>query len=56
MGQTLAQLPLAVAYGMWAGLVMVLVSAFGVACFGECLDWSRICGLALIAAGEALAY
>ena len=56
MGQTLAQLPLSVAYGMWAGLGMILVSAFGVACFGEYLSWSRICGFALIAAGEALGY
>ena len=46
MGQTLAQLPLAVAYGIWAGPGMVLVSAFGVACFDECLDRSRICGFA----------
>ena len=56
MRQTLAQLPLAVAYGMWAGLGMVSVSAFGVACVGECLDWSRICGFALITAGETLAH
>jgi small multidrug resistance pump len=55
MGQALARLPLAVAYGVWSGLGMGLVAGLGVLCFGERLDWRRVCGLALIGAGVALA-
>ena len=54
MGQALARLPLAVAYGIWSGLGMALVAGLGMVCFGERLDWRRVCGLALIGAGIAL--
>ena len=56
MGQALARLPLAVAYGIWSGLGMALVAGLGMVCFGERLDWRRICGLALIGAGVALVH
>ena len=55
MGQALARLPLAVAYGIWSGLGMALVAGLGMVWFGERLDWRRVCGLALIGAGVALA-
>ena len=55
MGQALARLPLAVAYGVWSGLGMALVAGLGMVWFGERLDWRRVCGLALIGAGVALA-
>ena len=55
-GADIGSAAVAVAYGMWAGLGMVLVSAFGVACFGQYLGWSRICVFALITAGVVLAY
>ena len=55
MGQALARLPLAVAYGIWSGLGMALVAGLGMLCFGERLDWRRVCGLVLIGFGVALA-
>ena len=54
MGEALARLPLAVAYGIWSGLGMAFVAGLGVMWFGERLDWRRVCGLALIGAGVAL--
>ena len=54
MEQALARLPLAVVYGLWAGLGIALVTGLGLLCFGERLSWRRVFGLVLIAFGVVL--
>lgn len=47
----LRTMPVGIAYGIWSGLGIVLVSAVGVFLFKQTLDLAAIAGLALIIAG-----
>ena len=47
----LRTLPVGIAYAVWAGLGIVLVTLIGVVWFGEKLDWPAVAGLAMIIAG-----
>ena len=50
----LRTLPLGVAYALWSGVGIALVTAFGWLYYRQALDASTLCGLALIAAGIVL--
>ncbi|KXS39863.1 MAG: small multidrug resistance protein, SMR family [Halomonadaceae bacterium T82-2] len=50
----LRSLPVGVAYAVWAGLGIVLVSLLGVVWFGERLDVPAVLGMGLIIAGVAV--
>ena len=43
--------PLGIAYAMWAGIGIVLVSLVGVVVFRQTLDFAAIAGIGLIVAG-----
>ncbi len=47
----LRTIPVGIAYGIWSGLGIVLVSAVGVFLFKQTLDLAAIAGLCLIIAG-----
>ncbi|AUH34774.1 DMT family transporter [Paracoccus tegillarcae] len=47
----LRTMPLGIAYAIWSGLGIVLVSLIGLAVFGQKLDMPAIIGLSLIIAG-----
>ncbi|TDX29912.1 small multidrug resistance pump [Modicisalibacter xianhensis] len=47
----LRTVPVGIAYALWAGLGIVLVTLIGVLAFGEKLDLPAVLGLALIIAG-----
>ncbi|MCB5201400.1 multidrug efflux SMR transporter [Neorhizobium sp. T786] len=47
----LRTLPVGIAYGIWSGLGIVLVSAVGVFVFRQTLDLAAMIGLGLIVAG-----
>lgn len=47
----LRTLPVGIAYALWAGLGIVLVTLIGVVVFGEKLDLPAVLGLAMIIAG-----
>lgn len=44
-------MPLGIAYAIWSGMGIVLVSAIGLVAFGQKLDTPAIIGLGLIVAG-----
>ncbi|HWL59101.1 MAG TPA: SMR family transporter [Paracoccus sp. (in: a-proteobacteria)] len=48
---TLRAMPLGIAYAIWSGLGIVLVSAIGLVVFGQRLDLPAVIGLGLIVAG-----
>jgi len=48
---TLRVMPLGIAYAIWSGLGIVLVSAIGLVVFGQRLDLPAVIGLGLIVAG-----
>jgi small multidrug resistance pump len=48
---TLKVIPVGIAYAVWAGVGIVLVSVIGWVLFGQKLDLMAIVGLALIVAG-----
>lgn len=50
----LKTLPVGIAYAIWSGLGIVLVSVIGVFVFKQSLDWPAIVGLGLIIAGIAV--
>lgn len=47
----LRTIPVGIAYALWAGLGIVLVTLIGVVVFGEKLDLPAVLGLAMIIAG-----
>jgi len=47
----LRAMPLGIAYAIWSGLGIVLVSAIGLVVFGQRLDLPAVIGLGLIVAG-----
>jgi small multidrug resistance pump len=51
---TLKVIPVGIAYAVWSGLGIVLISAIGVLVFRQPLDLAAIVGLALIIAGVAV--
>ncbi|WP_134679295.1 DMT family transporter [Paracoccus ravus] len=51
LSQTLKVMPLGIAYAVWSGLGIVLVSVIGLFAFGQRLDLPAMLGLALIVAG-----
>lgn len=48
---TLRSIPVGIAYAVWSGVGIVLISAVGWLVYGQKLDAAAICGLALIIAG-----
>lgn len=48
---TLKSIPVGIAYAVWSGLGVVLVTAVGYFAFGQKLDLPAIIGLAMIVAG-----
>lgn len=51
---TLNSIPVGIAYALWSGIGIVLISVIGWAWFGQALDTPAILGIALIAAGVAV--
>jgi small multidrug resistance pump len=51
LAQTLRTIPVGVAYAIWSGLGIVLISLVGVLWFRQSLDAPALIGLALIVAG-----
>ena len=50
----LRTMPVGVAYAIWSGLGVVLITLVGLVWFGQKLDMPAIVGLALIVAGVAI--
>ncbi|SFR63831.1 small multidrug resistance pump [Marinobacter daqiaonensis] len=51
---TLKVIPVGVAYAIWAGLGVVLITVVGWLAFGQKMDAAAIVGMALIVAGVAV--
>lgn len=51
MGQALNRIPLAIAYGIWSGLGMAIVSLLGVLIYKETFNWRMAIGLGLVLLG-----
>ena len=54
LSQALKGVPLGIAYAVWSGLGIVLVSLIGLVVFGQKLDLPAIVGLGLIIAGVVI--
>ena len=50
----LRQMPVGIAYAIWSGLGIVLVSIIGLIVFGQKLDVAAVIGLSLIVAGVVI--
>lgn len=48
---TLRTMPVGVAYGVWSGAGVILISAIGWLAFGQRLDFAALAGLGLVIAG-----
>ena len=48
---TFRTIPMGIAYAIWSGCGIVLISTVGWTVFGQRLDWPAMCGLLLIVAG-----
>ena len=48
---TLASIPIGIAFAVWSGVGIVLVSLIGLVVFGQKLDMAALFGIALICAG-----
>ena len=46
-------IPVGVAYAIWSGIGVALISVIGVVLFRQSLDWPAVVGIALIVAGVA---
>jgi small multidrug resistance pump len=51
LGHTLKYIPVGIAYAIWSGLGIVLITLIGYFVFSQSLDLAAILGLALIIAG-----
>ncbi len=51
---TLRWIPVGVAYAIWSGVGIVLVSIIGWLVYGQKLNWPTVIGMALIIAGVAI--
>ena len=54
LGLVLKTLPVGIAYAIWAGLGIVLVTIVGVVVYREVPDWPALLGMALIIAGVTI--
>ncbi|UTH73438.1 SMR family transporter [Chromobacterium sp. IIBBL 290-4] len=54
LSQTLREIPVGVAYALWSGIGIVLVSLIAWLLYGQKLDGAAIAGMALIIAGVAV--
>lgn len=48
---TLRSIPVGIAYAVWSGVGIVLITVVGWAVFGQKLDWPALLGMGLIVAG-----
>lgn len=48
---TLRSMPVGIAYAVWSGLGVVLISIIGLVAFKQRLDWPAIAGLMMIVGG-----
>jgi small multidrug resistance pump len=51
LAHTFKTIPMGIAYAIWSGAGIVLISTVGWTVFGQRLDWPAMCGLLLIVAG-----
>ncbi len=51
LAQALRSIPVGVAYAIWSGAGIVMVSLIGYWLFKQRLSWGELCGIALIGAG-----
>lgn len=51
LAQTLRTLPMGIAYAIWAGVGIVLISIVGLVAYKQTLDWPALLGMGLIIAG-----
>jgi len=51
LARCLAVLPVGIAYAIWSGLGVVLVTLLGVVVYRQRLDWPALLGMGLILAG-----
>jgi small multidrug resistance pump len=51
---TLRTIPVGIAYAVWSGVGLVLISLVGWAIYGQVLDFAAIAGIVLILAGVVL--
>lgn len=51
LGQALRSIPVGVAYAIWSGVGIVMVSLIGYWLFKQRLSWGELAGIALIGAG-----
>ncbi|MCW3463055.1 DMT family transporter [Chitinophaga nivalis] len=51
LSHTLKSLPVGIAYAIWSGVGIVLITIIGVVFYKQIPDWPAIVGLALIVAG-----
>ena len=49
----LRTIPLGIAYAIWSGVGIALISIIGVILYKQSLDWPAVLGIALIVAGVA---
>ena len=54
LSSTLRVIPVGIAYAIWSGLGIVLISLVGYFVFGQTLDFAAILGLGLIIAGVVI--
>ena len=54
LSYTLKAIPVGIAYAIWSGLGIVLISLAGYFVFGQKLDYAAVLGLGLIVAGVVL--
>ena len=54
LSRTLESLPIGIAYAIWSGVGIVLVSLAGFVIYGQRLSFPAVCGMALIIAGVAV--
>ncbi|NBV50431.1 QacE family quaternary ammonium compound efflux SMR transporter [bacterium] len=54
LSQTLRTIPVGIAYAVWSGAGVLLVSLLGIILFGQRLDWAGWLGIALICSGVAV--
>lgn len=54
LGLALGHMPVGIAYAIWSGLGIVLITLIGLVIFGQRLDMAAVIGIALIIAGVAV--
>ena len=56
LAKTLETVPLAIAYGIWSGIGIVVIEIIDTVVFGQSLDMLAVGGLALIVIGVVVIY